>query len=32
MSLTLAEGWRGGVVKEYERQCMAMVAAVTPAA
>ena len=30
MSSVLAEGWRGGVVKEYERQCAAMVAAALP--
>jgi NAD(P)-dependent dehydrogenase (short-subunit alcohol dehydrogenase family) len=28
MSSSLAEGWRGGVVKEFERQCVAMTAAV----
>jgi NAD(P)-dependent dehydrogenase (short-subunit alcohol dehydrogenase family) len=28
MSSALAEGWRGGVVKEFERQCVAMTAAV----
>ncbi len=31
MSAALADGWRGGVVKEFERQCVAMTAAV-PAA
>jgi NAD(P)-dependent dehydrogenase (short-subunit alcohol dehydrogenase family) len=28
MSSAMAEGWRGGVVKEFERQCVAMTAAV----
>jgi NAD(P)-dependent dehydrogenase (short-subunit alcohol dehydrogenase family) len=28
MSAAMAEGWRGGVVKEFERQCVAMTAAV----
>jgi NAD(P)-dependent dehydrogenase (short-subunit alcohol dehydrogenase family) len=28
MSSAIAEGWRGGVVKEFERQCVAMTAAV----
>jgi NAD(P)-dependent dehydrogenase (short-subunit alcohol dehydrogenase family) len=27
MSAAMAEGWRGGVVKEFERQCVAMTAA-----
>ena len=28
MSSAMAEGWRSGVVKEFERQCVAMTTAV----
>ena len=28
MSSAMAEGWRSGAVKEFERQCVAMTAAV----
>lgn len=32
MSAAMAAGWRDGVVKEFERQCVAMTAVPTPAA
>ena len=32
MSSAIAEGWRSGVVKEFERQCVAMTAAAIRAA